>query len=291
MRTCPICGLELVNSVTEDDAALNLTQTKEAGRPYLSQPAKMPGVSHGLPAGATCRVGSALSAIPGSVCSGCYADEKKCGTNFSREEVKAPRHYNLFHLQKALHGSDEDRENWVSGMVSALKEHPRMKKGGHMRWHDSGDLAVTDDHAKNVKYLGMIAEVAKRTPEIKHWVPTKEHGVVSTWSAEGGKAPANLTIRYSAPMFGDTVEKLPHGAHAASSAGSGKGYLCPASHTENDSCEKAKCRACLNRNVQNVDYKIHGRVAMAAVKKIAAGTLTKGDPSAALKAGEDTSRE
>ena len=58
---------------------------------------------------------------------------------------------------------------WVNGMVQAIA---RMESSGYFRWHDSGDL-------QSLTHLENIAEVAKRLPEIKFWLPTREYSIVS----------------------------------------------------------------------------------------------------------------
>jgi hypothetical protein len=41
------------------------------------------------------------------------------------------------------------------------------KKANVFRWHDSGDV-------QDLKHLAKIFKVARLTPNIKHWLPTRE---------------------------------------------------------------------------------------------------------------------
>ncbi len=62
---------------------------------------------------------------------------------------------------------------------------------GFHRWHDSGDL-------QSVEHLEKIIEVCRRTPQIQHWLPTRELAILRACRE---RIPANLTIRVSATMI------------------------------------------------------------------------------------------
>jgi hypothetical protein len=57
------------------------------------------------------------------------------------------------------------------------------------RWHDSGDI-------QSLKHLAKIFKVARLTPDVNHWLPTREAWV----KPYVGRAPKNLVIRFSMPM-------------------------------------------------------------------------------------------
>ena len=46
--------------------------------------------------------------------------------------------------------------------------------------------------------------IAKNTPKIKHWLPTKEYQLIRQYEKEFGEFPKNLIVRVSAPMV-DTI--------------------------------------------------------------------------------------
>ena len=113
----------------------------------LSKPSKMPGPAYNLPARA-CITGAKLQAVPGSVCSGCYA--LKGRYNFRNVRLALARR-----LESLPH------PRWVEAMTVLIKGEPVF------RWHDSGDLQST-------WHLKRIFEVCKATPETSHWLPTRE---------------------------------------------------------------------------------------------------------------------
>jgi hypothetical protein len=61
----------------------------------------------------------------------------------------------------------------------------------YFHWFDSGDLQGTN-HLRN------IATVAAHTPDVWHWLPTREHETVRAV----GAFPPNLTVRLS----GQTID-------------------------------------------------------------------------------------
>lgn len=90
-----------------------------------------------------------------------------------------------------------DSEYWVSGMVSHIGADP------YFRWHDSGDL-------QSLSHLEKIVAVCAATPNTKHWLPTREYGIVKEFAAKHGKngLPKNLIVRLSA-MYPDKPVTVP----------------------------------------------------------------------------------
>lgn len=126
------------------------------------------------------------------------------------------------------------------------------------RWHDSGDLQGT-------WHLAKIAAVAAMTPQVRHWLPTRELGIVKAYVEGGGVVPSNLLIRVSATMVdGSATRAWLHtsGVHTKErffSPLSGEvpqklGHVCPAPQQGNN-C--GKCRACWNVDVPHVSYHKH----------------------------------
>jgi hypothetical protein len=212
----------------------------------LGYPSKMPGTSYGISA-KKCLVGSKLAKIPGSVCHGCYALK---GNYLYPDIAKA-------HKKRLASISDP---RWTAALVAMLLHmHSRDSKGkarrgrngrivpGWHRWHDSGDL-------QSVEHLTKICAVAALTPKIRHWLPTREFGIVRQYVDQGGIVPSNLVIRVSATMVDGKAT-----AHWPTTSGVHKnaepiGRTCPASK-QGGKC--GTCRACWNPSVPHVSYPKH----------------------------------
>ena len=189
----------------------------------LSKPSKMPGWAYGLPA-AECKTGSKLAKIPGSVCSGCYA-LKGC---YVFPVVQAAQYRRLEAIRSPL---------WVGAMALLINS----KKSKEFRWHDSGDI-------QSKEHLKRIFQVCELTPEVRHWLPTREAGILSTIDAQS--VPDNLIIRLSATKVdGPAPKSWPWTSTVVTAEAS-----CPASKQDNQ-CKD--CRACWDKEIQNVSYGKH----------------------------------
>ena len=124
---------------------------------------------------------------------------------------------------------------WVQAMTTLITGHK------YFRWHDSGDLqSVT--HFKN------ILEVAKATPETRHWLPTREHSLLKLMDPD--VIPKNLIIRISATKVdGGAPRWWPW-----TSTVSTKSKTCPAPD-QGGKCRD--CRSCWSRDISNVTYAKH----------------------------------
>ena len=189
----------------------------------LSKPSKMPGWSYGLPA-KECKTGGKLQKVPGSTCYDCYA-LKGC---YVFKVVQDAQYYRL----KAI----KDRR-WVQAMALQINN----KRSKEFRWHDSGDI-------QDLKHLAKIFKVCKLTPEIKHWLPTREAWVKKFIPA----APANLNIRFSMPMID---QEAAGGWDNTSTVVTDKTKAnCPAPQQGNE-CKS--CRACWDKSIKNIAYLAH----------------------------------
>jgi len=148
----------------------------------MTQTTKMPAKSYSLPTIA-CVTGFRMSAIAGSICSMCYAARG----NYHRYQATTEpvQHARLESINDPL---------WIDAIVTSIG------KDKYFRWHDSGDI-------QSVEHLEKIAEVCKLTPDCKHWLPTREYGMVAAFCASND-VPDNLVIRLSA-MFIDKPVKIP----------------------------------------------------------------------------------
>ena len=187
----------------------------------LSKPSKMPGHAYGLPA-KECKTGGKLQKVKGSTCYGCYA-LKGC---YVFKVVQDAQYKRLKAIRHPL---------WVRAMAMQINS----KKTKFFRWHDSGDI-------QDLKHLAKIFEVARRTPEINHWLPTRE-----AWIQDHvARAPRNLVVRFSMPM----IDQAPAGAWPNTSTVVTKAATCPAPQQDN-AC--GDCRACWDPKVKNIAYGEH----------------------------------
>ena len=197
----------------------------------LSEPSKMPCYGHSISA-KECKTGAKLRLVTNSVCSKCYA----LRGNYRYKAVVSAHARRLAALENPL---------WVEAMALLIN---KLEYSGHFRWFDSGDL-------QSVGHLGKIVQVAILTPNVKHWLPTKEYGFVSAYVAEFGPLPSNLVVRLSAYMReGAPPTSLAHRLGVCTSTVVRKGFSCVAPHQENKCLE---CRACWDKDIQNISYKSH----------------------------------
>ena len=187
----------------------------------LSKPSKMPGWAYGIPA-KECKTGSKLRLVKDSVCYNCYA-LKGCYVFKVVQEAQYRRLASIKH------------ELWTGAMALLINS----KKSKEFRWHDSGDI---QDEAHLLK----IFAVCKLTPDVKHWMPTREAWVKHFLP----ECPDNLVIRFSMPM----IDQPAAGGWDNTSTVVTAGATCPAAK-QNNECKN--CRACWDKSVKNVAYGKH----------------------------------
>ena len=204
---------------------------------------KMPGSTFPLDA-FKCNVGGRLAKIKGSTCFKCYAIRlQKLRPNVN--QGWASNH------AKTISALAKCPEQWESAIIHQIS---RFGFTEH-RWLDSGDIP-------NIQFIVSVCHVAKRTPSIDHWLPTREIKLLLQFIKQYGAdyIPGNLTIRVSAPMVNDkpmrAFDNIPqivtstvHDKHTTPI-----GHICPA-RTQGNSC--GDCRACWSDKVANVSYPIH----------------------------------
>lgn len=216
----------------------------------LSKPSKMPWYSWSTSA-YDCITGSKLREVEGSVCEDCYA----CKGKYCFPNVRESHDRKL----EALNHPD-----FVEAFILVLtKLHERVRKTykikgksvkeNRFRWHDSGDL-------QSVDHLNKIVVIAKATPFITHWIPTREFGIVNQWLSENPEGfPDNLTVRMSVPMKGEISKKQPMGL-PFSTVGVDEKILkdnnikqCESRKTENKCGDCTQCWSSEN----NINYPLH----------------------------------
>ena len=211
----------------------------------MSNPDKMPEWSFNIPA-KTCKVGRHLVWQKGSNCYDCYALEG---------------HYRNTIVQQALFrrlGFAVHNPNFVPAMSFLINI--RVKE--RFRWFDSGDI-------QSEKMLDDICQICRNTPNVLHWLPTKEHKIVKRYIEAGNKIPDNLDLRLSSLFKSKTSvhrvtklairlglntatvlppdewEKADHSITSFKCMSSKQGNKC------------LKCKACWTHKVLNVVYKEH----------------------------------
>jgi len=177
-----------------------------------------------------------LVEVEGSVCGKCYALKGYFRTH------KVRRTYG-----RRLTLADDTR--WVRAMAKLVFWQMVDTGVPYFRWFDSGDLQST-------AMLTRIAAVAALTPDVRHWLPTREYGIVREYLRRESP-PQNLVIRVSAPLVDGLIPKdlgLPTST-VHSTAETVQGFSRPAYGTKPPYCES--CRACWDSEVQNVSYPLH----------------------------------
>lgn len=193
----------------------------------LSHPSKMPGPAWNIPA-SLCLTGGKLRKVPGSTCSHCYALKGRYGFPNVQQA-----------LNRRLKAHDDPR--WVEAMAYLIDPHRWF------RWFDSGDL-------QSESMLIKVMDVCAATPRTRHWLPTREYGIVTS-VLKIRKAPPNLNIRLSAHMVDHDPPKMLAKMLGVTTSGVGTGfYTCPAP-SQNNQC--ADCRHCWDRRKKHVIYHKH----------------------------------
>jgi len=195
----------------------------------LSDPDKMPGYAYGLPAW-ECKTGAKLAKVPGSVCSGCYAMKG----NYTRfPAIRESQYKRLKAIRHPL---------WVRAMAAKINS-VAVSKHKFFRWHDAGDV-------QDLRHLVKIFKVCRLTPDIKHWMPTREAWIKPYITSN--RKPSNLVIRFSGTMIDQPeVMSWPNTSTVTTTPGS---RTCSA---PDNGGECGSCRKCWNPEIKNISYGKH----------------------------------
>jgi hypothetical protein len=223
--------------------AMTLKAAKESAGKLSLGNGKMPGSTFAMDA-FSCKVGDKLANVKGSVCHSCYARKiQKLRPSVNQGWTNNQR--------LAVNLIANAPEKWVAAMVFQV-EKAALKSGQPFhRWFDSGDLDSVD-------MLAAICKVAKATPSIHHWLPTRESAIVAAYRKAGGSIPRNLRIRLSSTMVGDSpvasAKRLGVSTSTVHLKGdSPVGHICPAP-MQGGNC--GDCRHCW-LSPENVSYAKH----------------------------------
>jgi len=212
-----------------------MTMTQKASKEIagtLGNPSKMPGKSYGIPA-ISCKVGSILAKAKGTVCYDCYALKG----NYTFPSVAKSQ---LKRLASLYHGQ------WVDAMTSQIL-HAKEK---YFRWHDSGDL-------QSMKHLLNIFAVARQSPKVRHWIPTKEGKLLQKFKQTYGMdaIPDNIVPRMSGTnVDGPATKQWPWTSTVHTPGKAWIGEECRA-YTRGGKC--GPCTMCWDKTVPNISYPKH----------------------------------
>jgi len=196
----------------------------------LTKTSKMSTLSYSIPA-KECKQGSKLRKINNSVCSTCYAQKG----NYTRYKAISEAQYKRLNSIK--------NPFWVLAMVHLITNSKATKETKLFRWHDSGDL-------QNLKHLRKIIDIARLTPDIKHWLPTKEKALIE--SLQPIEIPKNLVIRLSGSMID---QKQPPKYKHTSTVTTDKAKATCKSFENNGKCND--CVKCWDSTIKNIAYLKH----------------------------------
>lgn len=210
-----------------------LKSAQEAGK-ISTKNSKMPGTSFATSA-KRCNVGSRLAKVKGTVCEKCYA------LRLQNLRPSVDKGWEL-NWQKSNSMITSNPKQWVESLVFQI-----LRTGTkHHRWFDSGDLS-------SAAMLEAIVQVALATPDVQHWLPTKETKLVRDYLKSKGGFPSNLVVRVSSPR----VDQKPVNMPLTSTVHTNDDYVgweCPASNQGN---KCGSCRMCWNPEVKNISYPKH----------------------------------
>jgi hypothetical protein len=199
----------------------------------LSKASKMPCRSWSLQALVTCPASKDANGELVAACAGCYATTG----NYNFPNVKAPREHNK---------DDWKRSEWVADMVNELDS------DRYFRWFDSGDLY-------DIRLARKVLEVMKRTPWVRHWLPTRMHKFDKFVPVlnEMQTLP-NVVVRLSSDgVNGETIEGLTTSTIVPTSEQAPKNATVCEAYERDGKC--GQCRACWNKDVSLVAYVAHGK--------------------------------
>ena len=184
----------------------------------------------------------ALDTCPGSIaspgvlvdaCQGCYATTG----NYRFANVKAPRAHNKLDWQRLA---------WSDDMVAELKN------DRFFRWFDSGDMYT-------LALAEKMLEVMRRTPWVKHWLPTRMHKfpkfriVLSEM-----QALRNVSVRFSSDsVTGEYTRGLHGSVIIPTPADAKRGVKLCGAYDNEGKC--GDCRACYDKKIKVIAYPAHGQ--------------------------------
>jgi hypothetical protein len=152
-----------------------------------------------------------------------------------------------------------DPQRWIDTLVAAILATGEK----YFRWHDSLDIF-------SPTYCRAVIEVCRRTPQVKHWLPTRSWHLPWVDVLRQLAALPNVIVRPSALTFNDpapVVDGLGKGTTAIDDVAllPKNHRLCPKTTAgDGASCASVGCRDCwVNR--KRAAFCVHGRFGRHAV--------------------------
>ena len=205
---------------------------------HLSKVKKLDGIfSWSLVARETCPGAINADGQLVDACAGCYA----AYGNYRFPNVINPRIENR---------EDWQRVEWVDDMVSAMDNYR------YFRWFDSGDC-----YSLSLAYK--ILEVMKRTPWVKHWIPTRMMKFEKFQNVlnEMDSLP-NVKVRFSSDSIMGEFEPGLHGSTIIPTEDTMvEGVEICHAYKEENAGKCNGCRKCWDKEIPVIGYIAHGRVA------------------------------
>jgi len=207
----------------------------------LSKPSKMPCHSWSTEAIYHCPASVGEDGQLVDACKSCYAT----GGFYQMPSVKALRQHNA---------KDWQREEWVDEFVALLATHR------YFRWFDSGDVY-------HIRLAKKILEVMKRTPWVRHWLPTRMYKFGKFLEVLNEmESLDNVVIRFSSDSIagelvaGNTTSTIiPDSTHPV-------GCLTEVCKAYERGGKCADCRLCWSKDVKIIAYPMHGAKGLKLIK-------------------------
>jgi len=143
---------------------------------------------------------------------------------------------------RKLNAYNDNTELFENSFIELLK---RFNKSGFFRWFDSGDI-------QSYKMLLSIVKIAKCTPKIRHWLPTKEYKLITKYKKEFKNFPDNLVVRVSAPMLDTKINGYSNTSSVSKNSNLKSNCI---AYKQGGKCEE--CRLCWNKSIKDITYKFH----------------------------------
>jgi len=227
-----------------------------SGKIISNRNSKMPGYTISTTAH-QCKTGAKLAKIKGSICSKCYA----FNGNYMFTSVQKGLQQNSIAIE--FFEQSRDYTIWIVTLSELIRRRCIVKEikdkvgnviaiedNTYFRFHDSGDI-------QSIEHLNAINEVAKNNPTVSFWLPTREYKFVQAFMKNNTFAD-NLTVRLSAHMVGKKPQDFKTGLSTSTVSFDASEHHCIAPK-QDGACdgELASCRNCWDKDVKNVNYKIH----------------------------------
>lgn len=215
--------------MTLSSSTLPIKEAKAITGGGLTYNSKMPGPTYNI----TC-------CHPMGKCSWCYGKKGKFGCPSTRAALQR-RFDSISH------------PDWTYAIGFLIWK----SKCKWFRWHAMGEVV-------DMTHLSHIFTLAQLLPKVNFWLPTYRIDLLEQlprhYSPSGSLAPTNLTIRASRPLGANpyTMNWLyPREGVVSRRQGEYDGFYCPATWTDKHSCDDHHCRACWDRGIPLIVYKLH----------------------------------